>query len=197
MQDRLVPSQHVAIAVAVILALGLGAVGAAAGGALVAAITIVPVVREIGTLSILESQGFLLVVTGAVLVVGAVIESEHTTVLAKGRSEARLRTTFEDAPIGMAITDVTPGRSGRWLEVNAALTRTLGRSADELLRTDPTSLIHPDDQRRAAGVAELIAAHQVISTANFAFGIPTGTTSGAGTSSRWYSTRLLVRSPMP
>lgn len=144
--DRLEPSQHVAIATSVILALGLGASGSAMGGASVAFITIVPAVRDAGTLSVVESQGFLLVVTGAVLFVGAVIESEHTTAVAMRRSEARLRTTFDDAPIGMAITDLTSGRAGRWLEVNVALARTLGRSATELLEIDPASLLHPDDQ---------------------------------------------------
>lgn len=153
---RVEPSQHVAIAVAVTLALGAGGLGAAAGSALLAVISIVPVAREVGTLSVLESQGFLLVVAGAVLIVGAVIESEHLTRTAMGRTEARLRTTFEDAPIGMAITDLTAGPSGRWLEVNAALCRTLGRSAEALRLIDPTALVHPDD-RDFRGVAEIIA----------------------------------------
>lgn len=155
--DRFVPSQHLAIAAAVILALILGATGAAAGGALVAVITIVPVAREIGTLSVLESQGFLLVVTGVVLIVGAVIESEHTTAVAMRRNEARLRTTFDDAPIGMAITELSPERRGRWLEVNAAMTRTLGRSAAELLAIEPASLVHPEDRDPEAGVSGAIA----------------------------------------
>lgn len=151
--DRLEPSQHVAIATAVILALGLGALGSAAGGTLVALVTIIPAVGEVGTLSVVESQGFLLVVTGAVLFVGAVIESEHTTVMALKRSEERFRTTFEDAPIGMAITDLTPGRAGRWLEVNASLARTLGRSVGELLAGDPALLLHPEDRERESGFA--------------------------------------------
>lgn len=153
---RVEPSQHVAIAVAVVLALGVGGLGAAAGTALLAVVSIVPVAREVGTLSVLESQGFLLVVAGAVLVVGAVIESEHLTRTAMGRTEARLRTTFEDAPIGMAITDLTSGPSGRWLEVNAALCRTLGRSAEALRQIEPASLVHPDD-RDFHEVAEIIA----------------------------------------
>lgn len=153
---RIEPSQHVAIAVAVTLALGAGRLGAAAGTALLAVVSIVPVAREVGTLSVLESQGFLLVVVGAVLVVGAIIESEHLTRTAMGRTEARLRTTFEDAPIGMAITDLTSGPSGRWLEVNAALCRTLGLSAEALRQIEPRSLVHPDD-RDFGEVAEIIA----------------------------------------
>lgn len=150
-------SQHLTIAVAVILALGLGTLGSAIGGMLVALITVVPAVRHVGTLSVVESQAFLLVVSGSVLFVGAVIEAEHRAVTAMRRTEARLRTTFEDAPIGMAISDLTPGRSGRWLEVNTALSRTLGRSAADLLATHPASLVHPEDGADDDRVAALVA----------------------------------------
>gem|GEM_PF-1223739 len=57
------------------------------------------------------------------------------------QSEARFRSTFERAPIGIAL--VAP--DGRFLRVNAALCRMLGYSAEELLERDFQSLTYPDD----------------------------------------------------
>lgn len=57
------------------------------------------------------------------------------------QSEARFRSTFERAPIGIAL--VAP--DGRFLRVNAALCRMLGYTAEELLERDFQSLTYPDD----------------------------------------------------
>jgi len=58
-------------------------------------------------------------------------------------SEERVRLSFEHSPIGMAIVDL----GGRLVEVNAALCRLLGRSAEELLQLDVSALVHPEDRR--------------------------------------------------
>jgi PAS domain-containing protein len=41
-------------------------------------------------------------------------------------SEMRFRATFEDAPTGIALTDLSLAGEGRWLEVNAAVVAMLG-----------------------------------------------------------------------
>lgn len=56
-------------------------------------------------------------------------------------SEARFRTIFESAPIGMAL--LAP--EGHVIQANPALGVMLGRTADELSRLSAVDLIHPDD----------------------------------------------------
>lgn len=48
-------------------------------------------------------------------------------------SEEMFRLAFEDAPIGMAISDLDPERAGRYLRVNDALCSMLGYSRQQLL----------------------------------------------------------------
>jgi diguanylate cyclase (GGDEF)-like protein/PAS domain S-box-containing protein len=56
-------------------------------------------------------------------------------------SEDRFRRGFVDSPIGMAIISA----DWRWLEVNDALCRTLGRTREELVGRTPAEATHPDD----------------------------------------------------
>ncbi len=56
-------------------------------------------------------------------------------------SEARLRTIFEEAPIGMAL--IAP--AGELLQVNRALAAMLGHTAAGLERMSVPEIIHPDD----------------------------------------------------
>ncbi|HKH18368.1 MAG TPA: diguanylate cyclase, partial [Solirubrobacteraceae bacterium] len=56
-------------------------------------------------------------------------------------SEDRFRRGFVDSPIGMAIISA----DWRWLDVNDALCRTLGRTRDELVGRTPAEATHPDD----------------------------------------------------
>jgi PAS domain S-box-containing protein len=62
-------------------------------------------------------------------------------------SEARFRSTFEGAGIGMTLADPR----GRYIDVNPAFCWIVGRSREELLRCSFVELTHPDD--RAAGMA--------------------------------------------
>ena len=57
------------------------------------------------------------------------------------RVEERLRSTFEHAPIGMAIT----GLDGKWIKVNRALCDIVGYSEAELLARSFREISHPDD----------------------------------------------------
>jgi diguanylate cyclase (GGDEF)-like protein/PAS domain S-box-containing protein len=56
-------------------------------------------------------------------------------------SEDRFRRGFADSPIGMAIIS----SDWRWLEVNDALCRTLGRTREQLIGHTPAEATHPDD----------------------------------------------------
>jgi PAS domain S-box-containing protein len=56
-------------------------------------------------------------------------------------SEERFRNTFDHAGVGMAIVAL----DGRWQRVNAALSRILGYTEEELLRRSSQDLTHPDD----------------------------------------------------
>ncbi len=75
-------------------------------------------------------------------------------------SEARLRTIFEQAPIGMAL--IAP--PGDLLQVNRALATMLGRPPVELARMGVPEIIHPDDLQatRAQVEAALAGDHDTI-----------------------------------
>ena len=57
-------------------------------------------------------------------------------------SEERFRRTFDDAPIGMAVTGLV---DGRFLQVNRSLCEMLGRSEEQLLASTFLDITHPDD----------------------------------------------------
>jgi PAS domain S-box-containing protein len=57
-------------------------------------------------------------------------------------SEARFRSTFEQATIGIAHVSL----DGRWLRVNRRLTEIAGYRREELLRMRPEDITHPDDR---------------------------------------------------
>jgi len=55
--------------------------------------------------------------------------------------QARFESAFTCAPIGMALVD----GGGRWLQVNDALCRLLGRTRDELVSATLHDIAHPED----------------------------------------------------
>ena len=75
---------------------------------------------------------------GATVDVTAQREAEH----ARGESERLLRKGFDEAPIGMAIQRAV---DGRYLRVNDALCRMVGRTRDELLEPTFGEITHADD----------------------------------------------------
>jgi diguanylate cyclase (GGDEF)-like protein/PAS domain S-box-containing protein len=83
---------------------------------------------------------------GAALVeVHATIRDVHARAeaeRAKADAEARFRTAFEEAPIGMAIASI----DGRFLQVNRALSAITGREQEELEGTPIVRLLHPEDR---------------------------------------------------
>ena len=65
-------------------------------------------------------------------------------------SEGRFRRGFADSPVGMAIISA----DWRWMEVNDALCRMLGRSREELIGRSPAEATHPDDIGRSRAVVD-------------------------------------------
>ena len=70
------------------------------------------------------------------------ISQRKTTERLLAEERTRWVAAFHSAPIGMALADL----DGRWLEVNRALCRVLGRDRESLLASDPRRLTHPDDR---------------------------------------------------
>ncbi|MEQ1728434.1 MAG: PAS domain S-box protein, partial [Vicinamibacterales bacterium] len=58
------------------------------------------------------------------------------------QTEERFRTIFEEAPLGMAVTDSITGTIA---EVNRRFAQIAGRTPDELVGIDWMSITHPDD----------------------------------------------------
>jgi diguanylate cyclase (GGDEF)-like protein/PAS domain S-box-containing protein len=86
---------------------------------------------------------------GALAEVHATIRDVHARAeaeRAKADAEARFRTAFEEAPIGMAIASI----DGRFLQVNRALCSITGRVQEELEGTPIVRLLHPDDREEEA-----------------------------------------------
>ncbi|HLM95425.1 MAG TPA: EAL domain-containing protein [Acidimicrobiales bacterium] len=65
------------------------------------------------------------------------------------QAHERFRSAFENAPIGMAMTDL----EGRIMSANPAMARIVGRSVDDLSGMSVHDLTHPDD--RDASTAEM------------------------------------------
>lgn len=76
--------------------------------------------------------------------------------LARGESEALLQQGFDRSPVGMALTDA---HRGRYIRVNEALCRLLGRTREQLLGLTFADVCHPGDAAiDAAGRREMVAA---------------------------------------
>jgi diguanylate cyclase (GGDEF)-like protein/PAS domain S-box-containing protein len=71
--------------------------------------------------------------------------------------ERRLRATVEQSPIGSAL--LTP--HGRFLQVNRALARMVGRPAADLVGTDLADLTHPGDHPREAPLVEQLLGRRI------------------------------------
>lgn len=86
-------------------------------------------------------HGAFVTAAGAAAVVGWRLNEDVR--LAAQRSQEQFHRSFEDAPIGMALTL----QDGRCLEVNRALCTLLGYEEDALLGRDVADFDHPDDAK--------------------------------------------------
>jgi diguanylate cyclase (GGDEF)-like protein/PAS domain S-box-containing protein len=75
---------------------------------------------------------------------------------ALGRAEARFRSAFDDAAIGMALVDL----QGRWLQVNEALAQLTGYSADRLIGMSFRDLTPDDEVSKDVRALEQVVAGQ-------------------------------------
>ena len=78
---------------------------------------------------------------GPATLASPVAASPDLTQRALRESEARFRSAFENAPIGLALVAL----DGRFLRVNAELCRLLGYTHEDLLNESSLALTHPDD----------------------------------------------------
>jgi len=76
-------------------------------------------------------------------------------------SERHFRNAFENAPIGMAMIDMTPGSEGRYLQGNAEFLAMLGYRAEELAGQPVLDLTHPDDVERDRGLLARLSAGEL------------------------------------
>jgi diguanylate cyclase (GGDEF)-like protein/PAS domain S-box-containing protein len=98
--------------------------------------------------------------TGSIVGVSTI---ESSVTAADGPStpvaDGLLVSSFEDAPIGIALLSVEASSAGRVLRANAALSELTGRSPKALAGVDLRELIHPDDAATdAAAMTRLCAA---------------------------------------
>ncbi|MDX6521632.1 MAG: hypothetical protein QOF08_2237, partial [Gaiellales bacterium] len=104
------------------------------------------------TAGVQDADGRLIAVVGVTLDVSRRVEAGEALVAgetrlreaerARGESESLFRKGFDDAPIGMAIERPS---DGRYLRVNDALCRMVGRTRDALLELTSDEITHPDD----------------------------------------------------
>jgi len=72
-------------------------------------------------------------------------------------SEARFRALFENAPVGISMTDLV----GRLLQTNRVLQALLGYTAEELRGREASEIIHPEDRPESARLGmELLAGNR-------------------------------------
>lgn len=81
--------------------------------------------------------------------------AQYQDITERRTAERRWRRTFANAPIGMAMLDLT----GHWLEVNDKLCDMVGYTRNELLTMHFTDLTYPNDTSGLDLLAELAAGH--------------------------------------
>lgn len=73
------------------------------------------------------------------------------------RSEARFRSAFDAAPVGMVLTSAEPQRPGVVTRVNDAFTTIFGRPAAELVGRPVDELVHPLDSAQVRNLVRQVA----------------------------------------
>jgi diguanylate cyclase (GGDEF)-like protein/PAS domain S-box-containing protein len=84
-------------------------------------------------------------VVGGVVIIARDVTEQQRAEEAQAEAEKRFRTAFELSPLGIALVDL----DGRFLDVNPAYCRTVGRSEDDLIGADSLGLVFAEDRDRA------------------------------------------------
>lgn len=95
-------------------------------------------------------------ISGAVMVFHDVTERRRAEEALR-QSEARFRTIFNQAAVGIVLADL----SSRFLQANQKLAEVLGYGPDELQQRTLLELIHPDDEPNARQCLDRLASEQV------------------------------------
>ena len=124
------------------------------------------VVRPDGEIRNVRCQGepVLDPATGEVVrVVGVCQDTTEMAQIERARSEAdaRFRSAFENAPIGIALVEFSEGSDGRLTEVNRALTDLTSRSASELIGSKLTGLCLAEDAQIDEAQRERLLAGEI------------------------------------
>ena len=100
---------------------------------------------------------------GATLITLVDVTARREAERALHEARTRFEQAFEDAPVGMALLDVAPGTSGRFLQPNRALCQMLGYSREELEGLSVQQLTHPDDLDEGEALNEHLLAGGIAS----------------------------------
>jgi len=80
---------------------------------------------------------------------------------ARSEADARFRSAFENAPIGIALVDFSDGADGRLTEVNRALSDLTGREVEELVGLKLTGLCLSEDATKDEVQRERLVAGEI------------------------------------
>ena len=101
-----------------------------------------------------DEDGTIRAIRGATLDVTA----RELSARSMARSEEQFRVAFDNAPIGMKLMSLAPGRTGEVLRVNDVFCEMIGYSAQEVLGHGVSLWTHPDDlERELASVESMIS----------------------------------------
>jgi diguanylate cyclase (GGDEF)-like protein/PAS domain S-box-containing protein len=73
------------------------------------------------------------------------VTERHRLEVSRREAEARFRTAFEHAPIGVCVLNLRGSDPGQWITVNAALAQMLGYERNTLIGTRISHIVHPED----------------------------------------------------
>src|SRR5947209_7936833 len=120
--------------------------------------------KDGGLISVAVSASPIKDVQGGVVGISAIerdITDRKRAESALSDAEARFQSTFEDAPIGMALVSIDPDSTGRLLQVNEAFCELTGYSREHLETLDLSALIHPEDVEEEAPLLEQLVAGEI------------------------------------
>ena len=92
------------------------------------------------------SEGFITDITERKLVEGALKESE-----------GRFRTIFEEGPMGIGLFDINTSKT---IQINSKYAEIVGRSREELLKSNWEAITHPEDIYKDYEVTALLLSHR-------------------------------------
>lgn len=106
---------------------------------------------------LLDAHGEVVRMVGVCQDVTELAASEH----ARAEADARFRSAFENAPIGVALVDFSEGPDGRLTEVNRALQELTGRADGDLVGSTLSDLCLPENSADDLPMRERLLAGEI------------------------------------